>query len=142
MKALEDKKYTIGDEIRVSSLPERMGYMLCHAEAFIALPGGLETLDAISRVSYWASLNFHQKPIGLLNTNGFYDSLLSFLDHAVEHGFMLQATRGAIMSASTAEQLIDQLQNYAPDPKPMVMEINQQPSSSGTKDEPDTTLRL
>jgi hypothetical protein len=61
-----------------------MNTMFNHADAFIALPGGLGTLEEIFHISSWAQLHVHHKPTGLLNVNGFYDNLLSFLDHAVE----------------------------------------------------------
>ena len=59
--------------------------MFNHADAFIALLGGLGTLKEIFHISSWAQLYIHHKPIGLLNVNAFYDKLLSFLDHDVEH---------------------------------------------------------
>jgi hypothetical protein len=62
--------------------------MFKHADAFIALPGGLGTLEEIFHIFSLAQLHIHYKPIGLLNVNGFYDNLLSFLDHAVEHNFL------------------------------------------------------
>ena len=142
IKNLDDKKFAMGTEIRVLSMPERMGCMLYNADAFIALPGGLETLDGVSSISYWAKLNFHKKPLGLLNINGFYDGLLFFLDHAVEQGFIPQVTRRAIMTASTADQLIDQMESYAPQPDPLLKQIDWQSLDSSKKKEPDTTLRL
>ena len=84
VKELDNKSFYIGNELRVSSMPERMGCMLYNADAFITLPGGLETLEGISSITYWAKLNFHQKPLGLLNVNDFYDGLLLFLDHVME----------------------------------------------------------
>ena len=66
--------------------------MFYNAEAFIALSSGLEMLDGTSSIAYWAKLNFHKKPLGLLNVNGFFDGLLPFLDHAVEKGFLPQAS--------------------------------------------------
>ena len=75
---------TIGEELQVSTMSDRMNIMFNHADAFIALPGGLGTLEEIFHISSWAQLHIHHKPIGLLNVNGFYDKLLSFLDHAVE----------------------------------------------------------
>ena len=87
------------------------------------------------------SLNIHQKPLGLLNINGFYDGLLLFLDYAVEKGFISQASRHAILSASTADQLLNQLQDYAPKTDPLVKQINWK-SLDSSEEEPDTTLRL
>ena len=142
IKELDRHIFTVGYDLQVSSIPERMGYMFYNAEAFIALPGGLETLDGISSIAYWTKLNFHQKPLGLLNVNGFYDGLLSFLDHAVEKGFLPQATRHTIVSASTADRLMDKLQSYAPKPDLLVKQIAGQSSNSSQKQKPDTTLRL
>jgi len=79
---------TIGEELQVSTMFDRMNAMFNHVDAFIALPGGLGTLEEIFHISYWAQLHIHHKPIGLLNINGFYDNLLSFLDQAVEQEFL------------------------------------------------------
>ena len=78
---------TIGEELQVSTMFDRMNTMFNHADAFIALPGGLGTLE-IFHISSWAQLHIHHKPIGLLNVNGFYDNLLSFLDQAVQQEFL------------------------------------------------------
>ena len=88
MKELDDKNFCIGIELRVSSMHEWMRCMLYNADAFIALLGGLETLEGIFSIVYQAKLNFRQKPLGLLNVNDFYDSLLLFLDHVVEQEFI------------------------------------------------------
>jgi hypothetical protein len=79
---------TIGEELQVSIMSARLNTMFKHADAFIALPGGLGTLEEIFHISSWAQLHIHHKPIGLLNVNGFYDKLLSFLDQAVEQEFL------------------------------------------------------
>jgi len=78
---------TIGEELQVSTMSDRLNAIFNHADAFIALPGGLGTLEEIFHISSWAQLHIHHKPIGLLNVNGFYDNLLSFLDQAVEQEF-------------------------------------------------------
>jgi uncharacterized protein (TIGR00730 family) len=75
---------TIGEELQVSTMSDRLNAMFNHADAFIALPGGLGTLEEIFHISSWAQLHIHHKPIGLLNVNGFYDNFLSFLDQALE----------------------------------------------------------
>jgi len=79
---------TIGEELQVSTMSERLSVMFNHVDAFIALPGGLGTLEEIFHIFSWAQLKIHHKPIGLLNVNGFYNTLLSFLDHAVEQQFL------------------------------------------------------
>jgi len=94
---------TIGEELQVSTMFDRMNAMFNHDDAFIALPGGLGTLEEIFHISSWAQLHIHHKPIGLLNVNGFYDNLLSFLDQAVEKKFLTSSARQIIISATTAE---------------------------------------
>jgi hypothetical protein len=71
---------TIGEELQVPTMSDRLNAMFNHADAFIALPGGPGTMEEIFHISSWAQLHIHHKLIGLLNVNGFYDNLLSFLD--------------------------------------------------------------
>jgi hypothetical protein len=115
---------TIGEELQVSTMSDRLNAMFNHADAFIALPGGLGTLEEIFHISSWARLHIHRKPIGLLNVNGFYDNLLSFLDQAVEQEFLTSSARQIIISAATVEQLIDQLQSFIPVIDPSMSRIN------------------
>jgi hypothetical protein len=105
-------------------MSERLNTMFKHDDGFIALPGGLGTLEEIFYISSWAQLHIHHKPIGLLNVNGFYDKLLSFLDQAVEQEFLTSSTQQIIISAATAEQLIDQLQSFIPIIDPSMSRIN------------------
>ena len=84
---------TIGVELQVSSMHERIARMLCNADAFIALPGGFGTLEEIFQIVSWAQLNIHRKPIGLLNVNNYFDCLLCFLDQAMEHNFISYLAR-------------------------------------------------
>jgi uncharacterized protein (TIGR00730 family) len=104
----------IGEELQVSTMSDRMNAMFNHDDAFIALPGDLGTLEEIFHISYWAQLHIHHKHIGLLNVNGFYDNLLSFLDQVVEQKFLTSSARQIIISAAATEQLIDQLQSFIP----------------------------
>ena len=119
-----------------------MNAMFVHADAFIALPGGLGTLEEIFHISSWAQLNIHHKPIGLLNVNGFYDNLLSFLDQAVEQEFLTSSARQIIISATTAEQLIDQLQSFIPVIDRSVSRMNWSTKESRKKLRLDLSLRL
>jgi len=79
---------TIEEELQVSIISDRLNAMFNHADVFIVLPGGLGILEEIFHISFWAQLHIHHKPIGLLNGNGFYDNLLSFLDQEVEQEFL------------------------------------------------------
>ena len=116
--------FTLGNELTVGSMHERIGNMMINADAFIALPGGLGTLEEVFNVASWAHLNMHHKPIGLLNINGFYDGLLAFLDHVVEQGFMSLPARRILISAPTVNQLLDKLQEFVPKPDPAMSMIS------------------
>jgi hypothetical protein len=116
--------------------------MFKHVDAFIALPGGLDTLEEIFHISSWAQLNIHHKPIGLLNVNDFYNNLLSFLDHAVEQQFLTFSARQILISATIAEQLIDELQSFIPVVDPSISRINWSAMESRKKLRLDLSLRL
>ncbi|MGF7181903.1 TIGR00730 family Rossman fold protein [Tunturiibacter psychrotolerans] len=76
------------------------------ADAFIALPGGFGTFEELFEVLAWHTLKLHSKPIVLLNTNGFYDKLLTFLDHCVEEGMLKAKNRGLLLVADTVEEAL------------------------------------
>ncbi|XVF01896.1 hypothetical protein REPUB_Repub04eG0128400 [Reevesia pubescens] len=124
---------TIRDEIMVSCLHECLNIMIENVDAFIALPGGFGTLEEIFQIASWSQLNILQKPIGILNVNGFYYSLFSFLDHTVEQGFISQATRQILVTATTPEQLLDQLQTFVPKLDPAMALLNWERGSSNRK---------
>jgi uncharacterized protein (TIGR00730 family) len=79
------------------------------ADVFLILPGGFGTLEEMFEVLTWQTLKLHQKPIVLLNINGFYDKLLAFLDHCVEHGVLRPRSREALLVADSVEDAIAQL---------------------------------
>jgi uncharacterized protein (TIGR00730 family) len=79
---------TIGEELQVPTMSDRLNAMFNHVDAFIVLPGGLSTLEEIFYIFSWAQLHIHHKPICMLNVNSFYDNLLSFLDQVMEHEFL------------------------------------------------------
>jgi len=133
---------TIGEELQVPTMSDRLNAMFNHADAFITLPGGLGTLEEIFHISSWAQLHIHHKPIGLLNVNGFYDNLLSFLDQVAEQEFLTSSTRQIIIFAATAEQLIDQLQSFILVIDPSMSRINWSTKESRKKLRLDLSLRL
>ncbi len=102
----------ISEIIRTDSMHERKLLMGELSDAFIALPGGFGTLDEISEVLTWNQLGINEKPIGLLNVNGFYDSLIAFLDRAVEDGFLRAEHRSNIVVESNEKDLIKALLNF------------------------------
>lgn len=93
----------------VDSMHARKTMMANLSDAFIALPGGWGTLEETFEVTTWAQLNYHLKPVGLLNVGGYYDGLLAFVDHAVEEGFIRGVHRGLVVSATDPEQLLEKL---------------------------------
>ncbi|KAJ4979694.1 hypothetical protein NE237_010474 [Protea cynaroides] len=106
---------TVGEVKAVSNMHQRKAEMARQADAFIALPGGYGTLEELLEVITWAQLGIHQKPVGLLNVEGYYNSLLSFIDKAVDEGFVSPSARHIIVSAPTAKQLVRELEEYVPE---------------------------
>ncbi|KAJ7957855.1 Cytokinin riboside 5'-monophosphate phosphoribohydrolase [Quillaja saponaria] len=105
---------SVGEVRAVSGMHQRKAEMARQADAFLALPGGYGTLEELLEVITWAQLGIHDKPVGLLNVDGYYNSLLSFIDKAVEEGFITPAARHIIVSAQTAQDLMCKLEEYVP----------------------------
>ena len=87
----------------VGSMHERKAQMADRAAAFLALPGGFGTLDELCEIITWAQLGIHAKPIVLVNTQGFYDGFLAFLDHAVQQGFIAREHLARLLVADTPQ---------------------------------------
>lgn len=98
----------------VDSMHERKMMMSDLSDGFIALPGGFGTLDELFETLTWAQLGLHGKPCGLLNVAGYFDSLLAFLDHAVERGFLDPKYRRMLLSDTDPIALLDRMHAYAP----------------------------
>jgi len=96
----------------VETMHERKALMASLSDAFIALPGGLGTLEELFEVLTWNQLGIHRKPCGLLNTGGFFDSLTGFLDHAAAEAFISDAHRGYLISESDPAELVAALQRW------------------------------
>ena len=93
----------------VETMHDRKRIMAEHADAFLALPGGIGTLEELFEVWTWRQLGYHDKPIGLLNTNGYYDSLIAFLNSAAKEGFMNTWLMDLVRIDSHAEPLLKAL---------------------------------
>lgn len=115
---------TIGEVKPVSNMHQRKAEMARQADAFIALPGGYGTLEELLEVITWAQLGIHEKPVGLLNVGGYYNSLLSFIDKAVDEGFITPIARRIIVSAETAHELMSKLEEYVPDHNGMATKLS------------------
>ncbi|PAP78880.1 TIGR00730 family Rossman fold protein [Rubrivirga marina] len=98
----------------VQSMHERKALMAELADAFVALPGGLGTLEEIAEALTWVQLGIHAKPCALLDVEGYYAPLARFLDHTVEEGFVLEDRRAAILVEPTPEALLARLLGTPP----------------------------
>ncbi len=96
----------------VSSMHERKAIMASLSDAFIALPGGIGTLEEAFEIWTWTQLGLHRKPIGLMNVDGFYDKLASFLDQLVEEQFVKSEHRRILLSDADPATLIDKLMDH------------------------------
>ncbi|CAL9754973.1 unnamed protein product [Musa acuminata subsp. burmannicoides] len=106
---------TIGEVQPVAGMHQRKAEMARQADAFVALPaGGYGTLEELLEVITWAQLGIHDKPVGLLNVEGYYNTLLSFIDKAVDEGFISPDARHIIISAQTAHELLSKLEVRIP----------------------------
>lgn len=98
----------------VDSMHERKAGMIDLSQAFVALPGGFGTLEELFEVLTWAQIGLHACPVGLLSLNGYYDSLLAWMDRAAVEGFIYPEHRGLFVYAEQPEALLDRLADYRP----------------------------
>ncbi|XP_010646149.1 cytokinin riboside 5'-monophosphate phosphoribohydrolase LOG5 isoform X1 [Vitis vinifera] len=135
---------TVGEVRPVADMHQRKAEMARHSDCFIALPGphlhklklhftlcfqfishetsntllafsgGYGTLEELLEVITWAQLGIHDKPVGLLNVDGYYNYLLTFIDKAVDDGFIKPSQRHIIVSAPNAKELVQKLEEYVP----------------------------
>ena len=93
----------------VETMHERKAKMTELADAFLALPGGIGTLDEFFEAWSWNALGYHKKPFCLLNVNGYWDGLIEFIDHSTASGFMSQQRRAQLLVASSPEEALELL---------------------------------
>ena len=98
----------------VDTMHQRKAMMNELSDAFIALPGGFGTLDEFFEILTWSQLGIHGKPSGLLNVSGYYDGLLTMLDHAVAEGFLRPVFRELVIADTDADALVQRLATFAP----------------------------
>ncbi|MGN6032822.1 MAG: TIGR00730 family Rossman fold protein [Thermomicrobiales bacterium] len=98
----------------LGSMHERKAAMEAHADGFIALPGGFGTLDELCEILTWAQLGIHRKPVGLLDADGYYGSLLDFFDGAVERGFIRPDHRALLLDETDPAILLDRMIAWQP----------------------------
>lgn len=98
----------------VGSMHERKSMMSALADGFLALPGGIGTLEEWFETWTWAQLGLHSKPFGLLNTGGYFDPLLAFLERTVAECFVRPEHRAMVLVETLPEPLLDRLEHYTP----------------------------
>lgn len=100
---------TLHEQHVVETMHQRKQMMAERASAFMALPGGIGTLEELYEVWTWRQLGYHDQPIGLLNVAGYYDSLLAFMDHTVAEGFLTPVQQQAVLVSAEPVSLLDRL---------------------------------
>lgn len=98
----------------VGTIHERKARMAETADAFIALPGGYGTLEELFEILTWAQIGFHHKPVGILNCQGYFDPLMTFLDHVRHEGFVYKEHRDLFILHDDPEILLDLMAAYIP----------------------------
>ena len=109
MIAEERAHKSLTELIAVETMHERKQRMAQLADAFVALPGGIGTLEEVIEVFTWLQLGLHFKPVGLLNVGGFYDLLLEFLAHMRDQQFLTSKHHSMLAVSTDVEALLDQL---------------------------------
>lgn len=110
--AYEVAHRAVADLRVVRTMSERKALMAELSDAFIALPGGTGTLDELFEVLTWSQLGEHTKPSGLLNVDGYFANLISFLDHAVDERFLRPEHRAMLMVETTPDAMLDRFESY------------------------------
>jgi uncharacterized protein (TIGR00730 family) len=116
-QALVDREigHTGIDDLRVvDTMHERKALMVELADAFVALPGGIGTLEELFEVYTWAQLGIHAKPLALLDVAGYYEPLAAFLDHAVAQQFLRADMRAALAIADSLEAVLETFERWHP----------------------------
>jgi uncharacterized protein (TIGR00730 family) len=98
----------------VDTMHARKQQMADLADGFIALPGGMGTMDELCEIITWAQLSIHQKPIGLLNVGGYFNMLTQFFDHMAAERFLSESNRKLVLCEKDPEKLLDAMEHYQP----------------------------
>jgi uncharacterized protein (TIGR00730 family) len=101
----------------VASMHDRKARMASLAEAFVALPGGMGTLEELAEMLTWAQLGIHHKPCGVLDVDGYWRPLMAFFDHAVQERFLRPEHRAMLVFDDRPRELLDALERFVPEPR-------------------------
>lgn len=116
LKTKEVAHEGLSELIVVETMHERKLLMNKLSEGVIALPGGWGTMEELFEMLTWSQLGLHNKPIGLLNVNGFYEALKALCLNMVQEGFLNETLNNSFLLSDTAEDLLEQMNNYTPPP--------------------------
>ncbi|GLT97249.1 hypothetical protein SLE2022_148220 [Rubroshorea leprosula] len=111
---LEISGETVGEVRTVADMHERKAAMARESDAFVALPGGYGTMEELLEMITWSQLGIHKKTVGLLNVDGYYNNLLALFDTGVQEGFIKPGARHIFVSAPTAKELLEKMEQYTP----------------------------
>tara|TARA_R110000868_G_scaffold53744_5_gene168567 strand:- start:6665 stop:7246 length:582 start_codon:yes stop_codon:yes gene_type:complete len=109
----------------VQSMHARKAKMAFLSDAFIALPGGIGTMEELFEIWTWGQLGQHRKPVGLLNINGYYDDLVAFLDKMAAQNFLAADHRASLIVASDLDSLLAAFQAYEAPPSDVRLKVGQ-----------------
>ncbi|KAL1544635.1 Cytokinin riboside 5'-monophosphate phosphoribohydrolase log8 [Salvia divinorum] len=129
---VEISGHAVGEVMVVADMHERKAEMARQADAFIALPGGYGTMEELLEMITWSQLGIHNKPVGLLNVDGYYDCLLGIFDKGVQEGFIKHSGRNIVIAAKTAGELIEKMEGHEP------LHTQVAPSRSRNEEDPGT----
>ncbi|MFA9556883.1 TIGR00730 family Rossman fold protein [Evansella sp. AB-rgal1] len=102
------------DLVVVDTMHERKAKMYDAADGFIALPGGIGTIEELTEALTWQQLGYHHKPIGVLNINGFFDQLISFFQHQVDQGFIKQEFLEGLIVSDDPKEILSLMEKFTP----------------------------
>ncbi|WP_044398699.1 TIGR00730 family Rossman fold protein [Lacinutrix sp. Hel_I_90] len=118
LKTKEIASNLLTELIVTKNMHDRKVIMYEKSDGFIIMPGGFGTLDEFFEITTWGQLGLHSKPIGILNTNGYYDALIGQSKVMVERGFLKQENLEAVVVDTTIEGVLEKMKNFEPLPKP------------------------
>src|SRR5690606_3014032 len=112
LKTKEIVHTNLTELVTVKTMHERKALMHDRSDAFIALPGGFGTMEELFEILTWAKLSLHQKPIGILNVNGYYDALIQLVDKMIEEELLRNEYKGMLLISDSIEDLLSQMNLY------------------------------
>lgn len=118
LKTKEIVNTDLTELIVTKNMHDRKVLMYDKSDGFIIIPGGFGTMDEFFEISTWGQLGLHQKPIGILNSNGYYDALILQCKVMVDKGFLKQENLNSVIIDTTIEGLLEKMKNHKPLPIP------------------------